>query len=358
MGRESAGVDFALIGHADRWEKLFRILEELRDPQLPRVSESDLKDLLPWIPPRTVMRLRAKSDVSKSVVNGIYIETFITPDQLAAGSFKSVVEKIRYAAQTAVREGARIAALGGFTSIALETEGVLLDETATAFTTGNTLTAAYIVKGVEAAARRLGREISQATILIIGATGDVGSGCARYFSRSAKRILLVARNPRRLEALSAELRTQPAEIECSTDLGEFLGRSEIVISAASLAEPSLNLGPCPPNALICDAGYPRNVDARTRLPSQRLFFGGMGYFRGRIHYEPDLRAGFYEFPSPGIIHGCLMEAALLALEGRVEPFSQGRGNISPEKIQEIWAMAEKHGFELAPFFNGEGLWEF
>jgi hypothetical protein len=46
---------------------------------------------------------------------------------------------------------------------------------------------------------------------------------------------------------------------------------------------------------------------------------------------------------------------LLALEGRFESYSRGRGNISPSRVDEIWALAEKHGFALAPFFNDEGL---
>jgi len=46
---------------------------------------------------------------------------------------------------------------------------------------------------------------------------------------------------------------------------------------------------------------------------------------------------------------------LLALEGRSESYSIGRGNISPGQVDEIWALAGKHGFALAPFFNDQGL---
>ena len=46
----------------------------------------------------------------------------------------------------------------------------------------------------------------------------------------------------------------------------------------------------------------------------------------------------------------IIEAIILALERRFESFSFGRGNITVEKMAEIRAIAEKHGFELAPFF--------
>ena len=44
----------------------------------------------------------------------------------------------------------------------------------------------------------------------------------------------------------------------------------------------------------------------------------------------------------------LLEGALLSLAGRYEPFSRGRGLITPEKIEEIWALAQEHGIVTAP----------
>lgn len=49
-----------------------------------------------------------------------------------------------------------------------------------------------------------------------------------------------------------------------------------------------------------------------------------------------------------------MEGMVLALEGRFEPFSQGRGFITPERVQEIEAIAARHGIHLAPLYNAQG----
>jgi hypothetical protein len=54
------------------------------------------------------------------------------------------------------------------------------------------------------------------------------------------------------------------------------------------------------------------------------------------------------------VHGCLLEGMALALEGRFEPFSQGRGFITPERVAEIEAIAARHGIYLAPLYNADG----
>ncbi len=65
---------------------------------------------------------------------------------------------------------------------------------------------------------------------------------------------------------------------------------------------------------------------------------------------------FYSFPAPRVAHGCLLEGVALALERRFESFSQGRGRVTPERIEEIWEIASRHGIVLAPLFGPDGLW--
>jgi hypothetical protein len=44
----------------------------------------------------------------------------------------------------------------------------------------------------------------------------------------------------------------------------------------------------------------------------------------------------------------------LALARRFEPFSQGRGFITRERVEEIETIAALHGIHLAPLYNAEG----
>ena len=59
-------------------------------------------------------------------------------------------------------------------------------------------------------------------------------------------------------------------------------------------------------------------------------------------------------PFPDVVHGCLLEGMALALEGRFESFSQGRGFITQERVEEMEAIASRHGIYLAPLYNADG----
>ena len=52
-----------------------------------------------------------------------------------------------------------------------------------------------------------------ATLLVVGATGDVGSGCARCLAPHVKRLLLYARNGERLRRLETEPIAGPDQLE-------------------------------------------------------------------------------------------------------------------------------------------------
>lgn len=348
--------DFALIGHQDSWTRLERLVRTLRAPDRQPLDSTELREIVPWIPPRVVVRLLFPSLIPERSARGVYIESFITPDELSAGNRARLLGKTRDAIQRARREGARIASLGGFTSIILEGSMVRPEHAApVVLTTGNTLAVAYIVKGVERAAKLLGRDLAQCGLLIIGASGDVGIGCVRYLARRVGTLLLAARNVARLRAIGDEVRNAGVAVRLDVDVGALLGSADIVIGAAAVVAPTFHLAGCRPGVLVCDAGYPANLIVPDGADIH-LFRGGMGQAiaEWRVDGAGD---SFYAYPAPFVAHGCMLEGVALALEGRIEPFSAGRGNITESRIDEIWAIAERHGLALAPFFNADGLWE-
>ena len=69
---------------------------------------------------------------------------------------------------------------------------------------------------------------------------------------------------------------------------------------------------------------------------------------------PDFHGILNRYPFPDVAHGCLLEGMALALERRFEPFSQGRGFITPERVEEIETVAARHGIYLAPLYNADG----
>jgi predicted amino acid dehydrogenase len=225
---------------------------------------------------------------------------------------------------------------------------------ATVFTTGNTLTVGFIVQGIKKMCALEGRNLRSSTLLIVGATGDVGSGCARCLAPLVKRVLLNARNAERLRWLAAELHAHGVQVEIATGLQRFSAEADIVICAASLASPSLLLGRVAPDAIVCDAGYPKNLSPSAQMPGAKIFFGGLGQITGGLSFAPDFHGILTRHPFPDVVHGCLLEGMALVLERRFEPFSQGRGFITPERVAEIEAIAARHGIYLAPLYNGDG----
>ena len=346
--------EFALIGHQENWPQIAEIVRGLRPLGSAELPLDEIRSIVPWIPPRTVSRVRVESYPRQREAAGVYIDTFITPDELASGTLRPLLAKVHAAADVAAREGARIASLGGFTSIVLERAlGALRQPLA--FTTGNTLTAALLVHGITAAAAKIGITLAEADVVIVGGTGDIGSGCARWLAPRVGRLQLAARHHGRLAADVDRLRVTGHNVTAVTDLNASIGRADVVLAVASMAAPSVDAGIAPSGALLCDAGYPKNLIVAGREP-RHIFWGGMGVARGGIRSDDGMLERFYRFPVTNVGHGCMLEALLLALAQRYEPFSTGRGNITPARIDEIWRLAQEHGFALAPFFNGSGLW--
>ncbi len=348
------GLDFALIGHQESWRAAADVLAVLRGPEHMPLPDDEIRDILPWIPPRAVCHVEVASTLGGKA-RGVYIDSFIPPDRLDAGCVHDNIARVRGAAACAINAGARIVSLGGFSSILIEGNfDQLPARHDTVFTTGNTLTVALIVQGIHKMCALEGRDLRRSTLLIVGATGDVGSGCARCLAPQVRRVLLSARNVERLRRLAAELEADGVQVEIATERQQFSAEADVVICAASLARPSLLLGRIAPDAIVCDAGYPKNLSPSAEMPGAKIFFGGLGQITGGMRFTPDFHGILNRHPFPDVVHGCLLEGMALALERRFEHYSRGRGFITPERVEEIQAIAARHGIHLAPLYNAEG----
>jgi fatty aldehyde-generating acyl-ACP reductase len=376
VARRGSGldVDFALIGHQESWRAAADVIAVLRGSERAPLPDDEIKDILPWIPPRAVCHVEVRSTVNTEIgdkkiggvkARGLYIDSFIPPDRLEAAYVCENLARVRGAAACAIKAGARIVSLGGFSSILIEGNTDLLkmdllkmdlipERHETVFTTGNTLTVGFIVQGIKKMCALEGRNLRRSTLLIVGATGDVGSGCARCLAPLVRRVVLCARNVERLRKLAAELQSEGVQVEIATDLQRSSTEADIAICAASLASPSLLLGRIAPHALVCDAGYPKNLSPKAEMAGAKVFFGGLGQITGGLSFAPDFHGILNRHPFPDVVHGCLLEGMALALERRFEPFSQGRGSITSHRVEEMLRIAARHGIYLAPLYNADG----
>lgn len=347
-------LDFAVIGHQDNWQNIESFINGMRSVELERMPLEKIKETYCFIPPRSIFKMKVKSK-NGSVINGVYIESFIDPDKLDASHLRTNIEKVNEAITKAQNLNAKIIALGGFTSIVLEGNLKSFNTEKTKITTGNSLTTAYILRGVKKASEQLNIEMKDGNVLIIGATGDIGMACTNYLKGKVGRLLLCARNLRRLEKFSRQVSTDHSHIRYSTDLNALLPEADIIISAASSRDIRIIDHKRP--VIICDAGYPKNLELKIgQKDGISVFHGGMGQICYGYDFSPDYTRCFYRYPAPYIGHGCVLEAIVLAFEKIYENYSVGKGNISNWKIDEIYELGLKHGLELAPFYNASGLW--
>src|ERR1700758_4302800 len=106
------GLDFALIGHQESWRAAADVLAVLRGPEHMPLPDDEIKDILPWIPPRAVCHVEVAS-TRGGKARGVYIDSFIPPDRLDAGCVHDNIARVRGAAACAINAGAKIVSLGG-----------------------------------------------------------------------------------------------------------------------------------------------------------------------------------------------------------------------------------------------------
>ena len=352
MDRSTPRLDFAVIGHQDSWSNICTFVNSIRNSNQGDLSLEKVKNIFPFIPARDLFKVKVKSKTGAEI-NGVYIETFIEPDKLGTEHIRSNINKVQEAILCAKKMGANIVAMGGFTSIVLEGNLGSYSSDETKFTTGNTLTTAFIVNGIEKAAKRYEIELKDSAILIIGATGDIGMGCVQYLKNKTRKLLLCARNKRRLKTLSDQLHQENVINDYSIVLNDLIHEADVIICVASST--GLEFSNCKESVIICDAGYPKNLETNLEENFNFIFHGGMGQVSCGYEFSPDYSEAFYQYPAPYVIHGCILEAMILAFEKKYEDYSSGKGNISIDKILEMYDMGLKHGITIAPFYNAKGL---
>ena len=332
---------FGLIGHSTSFD-------EARSKALslgfPEYAEGDL-DMWCSAPPVLVERIALTSPTGQTI-EGAYIDSCFVPEMLSR--FKTARRKVLNAMELAQKSGIDITALGGFTSIIFENFNLLKEQQIRSttldwqrFTTGNTHTAWVICRQVETNAPALGIDLSQATVAVVGATGDIGSAVCRWLSQrtGVKELLLVARQQQPLVDLQAELGGGRI-----LSLDEALPQADVVVWVASLPQTltidAENLrSPC----LMIDGGYPKNLNSKASGEGIHVLKGGIVEFGSDIGWQM-MEVAEMEKPQRQMF-ACFAEAILLEFEGIHTNFSWGRNNISLEKMDLIGSASLRHGFQ-------------
>ncbi len=317
------------------------------EPQAASKREPLVRKMLEWMPSSITAHVRGIVSAAGKRAEGWFGLVPFLPSQFVSFPHEAVYEKIVAAARLGQQRGARIAGLGGYTSVVGD-GGVTVASRLPdmAVTSGNSYTIATALQGALQAAHRLGMELDSLHCAIVGASGSIGSVCARLLARQARQISLVAKNVNRLAQVAHEIHADTGKTaEIFTEVGPGVREADLVITATSSTGNIITADMLKTGALVCDVSLPHDVarEVATLRPDVLVIEGGLVEIPG-----PDMNFNFdFGYP-PRISLACMAETILLALEGRYENFSLGRG-LQLEQVEEISRLARRHGFRLAGF---------
>jgi fatty aldehyde-generating acyl-ACP reductase len=264
-------------------------------------------------------------------------------------SLKQVIEKIDNALEIASSAGCTVAAMGGFTSIVLQgQERDFAEKHGIRITSGNSLTAAIILKSIEIIAAKFGIDLTETSIAIIGASGDIGSACMGYLCTRAKKLYVTGRSaPALQEAVDRHRAYMSSEIVI-TNNNEAIENSRICIFVTSAYDYLFHVKDFKPGTIVCDASSPLNVKVDGLLRDDVfLYHGGVA----SIPFPID--AGFdIGLPSMFTFYGCQLEGLLLGLHPEL-PCSWGRGNITRDKLELFMKKLDEYEAMDVVFSNGD-----
>ncbi len=310
----------------------------------PRLVEAAFK----WVHPMVVGHVTGvRSTGTAEELEGWLIGLPLTPRLLLESPYAFVLQKLEQAGRLAESLGAEILGLGAFTKIAGDRGVTLAKRLKIPVTTGNSYTTATAIEGAMAAASRLGIAPKNATITVIGATGAIGRAACWQLAGQVGRMLLVARRPEPLRELAAQLREQGQDsVEVGTSLAQAVAEADIVIAVAAAKEEDIvNPADLRPGSVFCDVARPRTLSRRVKdqRPDVLVIDGGVIMVPGES-VDMGLNFGF----PPKMVEACMAETMILALDGRLEPYTLGP-QILPERVGEIHRLGARHGFRLAGF---------
>ncbi len=282
---------------------------------------------------------------------GWFVAAPLLPQQLMDFPREEVYRRVLGAIQIGAQLGAQVAGLGAFTGVVGDAGVTINERSPMPVTTGNSLTIAAGVQSLFRGAREMGIDPSSSSSAVIGATGSIGAACVQLIAPKVKRVVLVARNETRLRRFHESVAaTLPCESEYTTDLSSAVRSARLILTATSSTRDVIEPEDLQAGAVVCELSLPHDVSRRVaeQRPDVLVVEGGNMLVPGNPRFERVREPGT-EFDlnlPPRTALACMSETMILALEGRLEPYTLGRG-ITLDRVVEISELAQRCGFELA-----------
>ncbi len=245
--------------------------------------------------------------------------------------------------QLAEKMGARIAGLGGFTSI-VTNDGLALTRKVTAgITTGNAHSAGIAVQNVLLAAALTNLSLPHSTAAIVGGAGSLGTACAKILYPLVAKLILIDIKKDGVAKLIHELNGHPGHAEAASSI-KSICQADVVIAATNSPYYIISPDLLNPGSIIIDAAQPKNVSHR--IPAERK---DVLVIESAIVQAPDVNCNFDLGLGSHEAFGCLSETMLLTAMGWQGHYSVGKAH--PQQATEMAEMGRTLGLRLAYLRN-------
>lgn len=320
-------------------------------PRLARlVNDWQIYHWAPYFPPVYLSEVEGATSISTGKrIKGWLIACPLTPRHFLELPEKRVYRKIIQTGRLAEKLGAKILGLGAFTSVVGDAGQSIARALEIPVTTGDSYTVAVAVQSIRQAAEVMEIPLLSSKAAVVGATGSIGRVCAELLARDVAEMTLVSRQQVSLDDLRESIRAHhPAvNIETSTSI-EAIRDAQLILTVTSAPEAIIEPEHLQPGSVVCDVARPRDVSVKVAAQRDDVLVidGGMVDVPGPVDFHFN-----FGFP-PGKAYACMAETMALTLEGRFEDYTLGK-EIKLNQVQEIAAIANRHGFRLNGFRSFE-----
>ncbi len=350
---------FAFVIHplSQEYFKQIKPVEMLSQVSPPVLMDA-VEKLMAYAPPFVYSKVEGIRSPTGVETEGWLISVGGTPKEIMSHSPEFTYRRLLDAADTARKLGAQIMGLGAFTKVVGDAGVTVAKRASLPITTGNSYSASGALWAAHDAVLKLGlvpRPNGKARVklkaMVVGATGAIGSVCARLLVKVAEEVYLVSPETAKLLAVKESIlkETPDAKMFLSARADKDIADMDMIVTATSGAgKKVLDIMKVKPGCVITDVARPLDLPAEevAKRPDVLVIESG------EIELPGDVTMKNIGLPK-GVAYACLAETIVLALEGKFENFTVGRA-IEWEKVREIYRMGLKHGMKLAAISGVNG----
>jgi predicted amino acid dehydrogenase len=310
-----------------------------------------------YIPPFVYSHVTGIVSATGDEAEGWLLSVGGTPKEMLAHPPEFTYTRLLEAAELSRHLGAQIMGLGAFTKVVGDAGVTVAKRAPLPVTTGNSYSASGALWAAHEALRRLGiAEIDEhgairGKAMVVGASGAIGSACARLLALASDELWLVSPETAKLLQLKQDIQHDHprAVVHVATDPSAALAEVDLIVTATSAAgQKVLDIMRVKPGCVITDVARPLDMSAEdiAKRPDVLVIESG------EVELPGDVRMKSIGLPDH-VAYACLAETIVLALEGRYENFTVGRSLTWP-KVKEIYRLGLKHGMKLATISGVNG----